>query len=122
MAVVPSRGKEAVTFYYVLDTFRPFQYIRLMLGTGRTHQLRVHLSHTGHPVLGDPVYGGRRIRRGSLFREEIETAGKALSLIERQALHAGELSFIHPVTGEEMTFQAPLPPDFQLVLGFLEGV
>ncbi|MCK4236066.1 MAG: RluA family pseudouridine synthase [Candidatus Krumholzibacteria bacterium] len=119
MAVVPVRGREAVTSYYVLDTFKPFQYTQVKLGTGRTHQIRVHLSHIGHPVLGDSIYGGRRIRRGALSKKEFETAGKALSLIERQALHAGELSFVHPETGEEITCQAPLPADFRSVLELL---
>lgn len=119
MSVVSREGREAITSYYVLDTFRPFQYIRLKLGTGRTHQIRVHLSHSGHPILGDPVYGGRKIRKGSLSKYEIETAGKVLSLIDRQALHAGELSFIHPVTGEKAAFRAPLPPDISSALGIL---
>jgi 23S rRNA pseudouridine1911/1915/1917 synthase len=119
MAVVMDRGKDAATSYYVLDTFSPFQYIRLKLWTGRTHQIRVHLSHTGHPVLGDPVYGGRKLRKGPLSKHEIETAGKALKLIERQALHAGELSFVHPVTGDELNFTASLPADFDSVLELL---
>lgn len=121
MAVFPGGGRDAVTYYYALDTFPPFQYNELKLGTGRTHQIRVHLSHSGHPVLGDPVYGGRKIRRGMLSRQEIDTAGKALSMIFRQALHAGELSFTHPVSGERLLFRAPLPADFQEVLDFLSG-
>ena len=119
MAVIPAGGREAITSYYVLDTYKPFQYIKLMLGTGRTHQIRVHLSHAGHPVLGDPVYGGRRVRKGNLSKGEIEVAGKALTLMKRQALHAGELSFIHPHTGTEMTFKAPLPSDFRSLLELL---
>ncbi len=119
MAVVPTGGREAYTSYYVLDTISPFQYIRLKLGTGRTHQIRVHLSHNGHPVLGDSVYGGRRIRKGTLSKNEAETAGKALSMIDRQALHAGELSFVHPATGNVMTFRARLPADILSVLELL---
>lgn len=121
MAVLPEGGKEAFTTYYLLDTFGPFQYIRLKLGTGRTHQIRVHLSHTGNPVLGDPVYGGRRIRKGSLSKGEIELAARALSCIDRQALHAGELSFEHPLTGVPMRFEAPPPFDMQSVLGVIRG-
>ncbi len=120
MAVVSEGGREAVTTYYVLDTFGPFQYIKLRLGTGRTHQIRVHLSHSGHPVLGDPVYGGRKIRKGALAKNEIDLAGKALSLIDRQALHAGELSFTHPMSGEEVRFEAALPADMRSVLDLLE--
>jgi 23S rRNA pseudouridine1911/1915/1917 synthase len=119
MAVVSEQGREAVTAYYVLDTFGPFQYITLKLGTGRTHQIRVHLSHVGNPILGDPVYGGRKVRRGTLSKGEIELAERTLSLIERQALHAGELSFVHPASGERMRFEAPLPRDMQSVLDLL---
>jgi 23S rRNA pseudouridine1911/1915/1917 synthase len=116
MAVVSSGGRESVTSYYMLDTFGPFGYIMLRLGTGRTHQIRVHLSHAGHPVFGDPEYGGRRIRKGQLSRMESDTVAKALSCIGRQTLHASELAFIHPETGREMTFSAKLPSDFQAVL------
>lgn len=121
MAVLPEGGKEAFTTYYLLDTYGPFQYIKLKLGTGRTHQIRVHLSHTGNPVLGDPVYGGRRIRKGSLSKSEIDLVNRALSLIDRQALHAGELSFEHPITGMPMRFEAPPPLDMQSVLGVIRG-
>lgn len=118
MAVVEG-GKEALTTYSVVDTYQPFQYIKLKLGTGRTHQIRVHLSRVGHPVLGDPVYGGRKYRRGSLPARLSAIADTALSVIDRQALHAEELSFIHPATGERRRFTAPPPEDFRVVLEFL---
>lgn len=121
MAVVREGGREAVTHYSVLDTFPPLQYIRLQLGTGRTHQIRVHLTHIGHPVLGDPDYGGRKVRKGNLSKEDADRAAKALSLIGRQALHAGELSFFHPLLEKEMTFEAPLPDDFRAVLEVCTG-
>lgn len=121
MAVLESGGRDALTYYYVLDTFSPLQYIRVRLGTGRTHQIRVHLSNAGHPVLGDPVYGGNKLRKGSLVKEELELARKALSIIDRQALHAGELSFFHPGKKEKVTFTAPLPPDMESVLALLRG-
>jgi len=121
MAVVAHGGREAFTSYYVVDTYEPFQYITVKLGTGRTHQIRVHLSHIGHPVLGDPVYGGSRPGKGSLAKREMETAHEVLRMIGRQALHAGELSFFHPGRKEIMTFTAPLPPDFESVLSFLRG-
>ena len=70
MAVVREGGRDAVTYYSVLDTFPPLQYIRLKLGTGRTHQIRVHLNHIGHPVLGDPDYGGRKFKKGNLLETE----------------------------------------------------
>ena len=121
MAVLPEGGREAVTTYYVLDTFGQFQYIRLKLGTGRTHQIRVHLSHVGHPVLGDPAYGGRKIRKGNLPKSELDTWKKILSLLDRQVLHARVLSFVHPLSGKEVAFEAPLPPDFLSVLEILTG-
>ncbi len=122
MAVVSEGGREAQTTYYIVDSLGPFQYIRLKLGTGRTHQIRVHLSRVGHPVLGDPVYGGRKERRGALTGTAVAVAERALSMIDRQALHAEELSFVHPVTGVSMTFKAPLPDDFKTVLDFLKTV
>jgi 23S rRNA pseudouridine1911/1915/1917 synthase len=121
MAVVEKGGREAVTAYSVIDTYPPFQYIELKLGTGRTHQIRVHLSRTGHPVMGDPVYGGRKVRKGMLAPREAALAERVLALIDRQALHAGSLSFVHPATGERMTFRSPLPPDFQAVLDALRA-
>jgi 23S rRNA pseudouridine1911/1915/1917 synthase len=121
MGVIQAGGRDAVTYYSVVDTFPPLQYIRLKLGTGRTHQIRVHLNHIGHPVLGDPEYGGRKFKKGNLPKEEIDRGAKALSLIERQALHAGELSFFHPLLEKEMTFTAPLPDDFQVVLETCTG-
>ncbi len=121
MAVLTSGGRDAVTYYYVLDTFPPFQYTKVKLGTGRTHQIRVHFSHAGRPVLGDHDYGGRRIRKGTLSPEERAIAQGALSLIDRQALHAAELSFFHPGRGEKMRFKASPPDDFQSVLALVGG-
>ncbi len=114
-------GREALTTYSVVDTYSPFQYIKLKLGTGRTHQIRVHLSRVGHPVLGDPLYGGRTLRRGMLTGPRAAIARKALSMIDRQALHAEELSFVHPGTGAFMTFTAPPPDDLRAVLDFLRA-
>ena len=85
------------------------------LETGRTHQIRVHLAHIGHPVFGDPVYGGRDQARG-IRPEYRRQANWMLSLIKRQALHAKELRFVHPTTGEMMEFTAPLPEDFHAAL------
>jgi len=121
IAVLHEGGKRAVTHYSVVDTIEPFQYIKLNLETGRTHQIRVHLSSLGHPVLGDPVYGGRRIRRGNLSKREEQRARGALELIDRQALHAAVLEFEHPATGDRMRFEAPLPQDIRRVLEFLSS-
>ena len=119
MAVLLEGGKRAVTHYSVVDTLGPFQYIRLKLETGRTHQIRVHLSHIGHPVLGDPVYGGRKIRRGNLSRLDVDRAKKVLEVVNRQLLHAVSLEFEHPATGERMFFEASLPGDFRQALEIL---
>jgi len=120
MAVVAD-GRRAITHYSVIDTFPPFQYIKLSLETGRTHQIRVHLSHIGHPVFGDPQYGGRRLRKGKLTKEEFERATEALKIIERQALHAISLEFLHPGSGKAMNFEAPMPEDFRKLLEYLSS-
>ena len=97
MAVVAKNGKEAITHYETLKTFGDRSLIVCRLDTGRTHQIRVHLQHIGHPLLGDPVYGGRRSQT---------------PLIHRQALHASHLSLIHPITQDTMHFSCPWPQDF----------
>lgn len=103
MAVNPQNGKPAVTHFKVLKRFKGFTYVRLTLETGRTHQIRVHMSSFGHPVVGDTVYG------------------KACSLMDTggQALHAGYLKLTHPASKEEMTFNAPLPDYFNALLELL---
>jgi 23S rRNA pseudouridine1911/1915/1917 synthase len=97
MAVVTKNGKEAITHYETLKTFGDRSLIVCRLDTGRTHQIRVHLQHIGYPLLGDPVYGGRRSQT---------------PLIQRQALHASHLSLIHPITQDTMHFSCPWPQDF----------
>jgi 23S rRNA pseudouridine1911/1915/1917 synthase len=83
------------------------------LETGRTHQIRVHLAHAGHALIGDPVYGGRR-------RVPVRVTGaQAANAFPRQALHAATLGFVHPVSGDSLAFAAPLPPDFQALLARL---
>jgi 23S rRNA pseudouridine1911/1915/1917 synthase len=112
MAVV-ERGRRAVTRWKVQERFRGAALLEVTLETGRTHQVRVHLAHIGHPVLGDPVYGrGRVAKKG----EELPPG-----LIARQALHAFRLRFTHPATGEEKTIEAPPPEDFQRALEALRG-
>ncbi len=108
MAVV-SGGREAVTDATVEYMYGPFSQLRLKLHTGRTHQIRVHLSHEKLPILGDPVYG-RSYNPGSNIPEPTRSAINSLS---RQALHAELLAFIHPVTGKQLRFTAPLPDDLQ---------
>ena len=102
MAVMQG-GKRAVTHYSVLGRYDGYTYAQCRLETGRTHQIRVHMAHIGHPLLGDTVYGGR-----------------AVKLLAGQCLHARKLTFIHPRTGEPMTVECPLPDWFTAVLNKLE--
>jgi 23S rRNA pseudouridine1911/1915/1917 synthase len=112
MAVTES-GRPAVTHYRVLARFAAHTFIAVRLETGRTHQIRVHLAHRKHALVGDQVYGGRlRIPRGSS-----DALAEALRSFKRQALHASDLAFEHPVSGESMQFHAPLPED---MLGLLQ--
>ena len=100
-------GKPAVTHYRVIEKFRAHTHLRLKLETGRTHQIRVHMAHIKHPLVGDPSYGGRaRLPKGAT-----EELVDMLRGFNRQALHAAQLSLFHPVTEEWMTWQAPLPED-----------
>ncbi len=114
MAVIAG-GRAATTNLKIAERFPFTNLIECRLETGRTHQIRVHLAHIGHPVFGDPVYGGRDQARG--IRPEFQRQAKwMLSLIKRQALHAKKLRFAHPTTGEMMEFTAPPPEDMQAVL------
>jgi 23S rRNA pseudouridine1911/1915/1917 synthase len=116
MAVVKN-GRPAVTHYRVLERFRAHTHVRVQLETGRTHQIRVHMAHIRYPLVGDPVYGGRlRIPPGcsAALNEQLHT-------FRRQALHAARLELLHPLTGEAMTWQAPLPADMQLLLEVLRA-
>lgn len=138
MTVCPPEGnsREAVTFYTVLERFDGFTFLQLMPKTGRTHQLRVHLQHLGHPIVADALYsGGKALRREELSgqaavpsspgkssgAEEAEESNREEEdvLITRQALHAFRLQFRHPVSGQSLTFEAPLPEDMQQTLNAL---
>ena len=105
--------RTAVTHYTVMERFptgskwgQPYTYVKCELETGRTHQIRVHMAATGHPLLGDPLYGGEGTRFGKVLTP----------LLHGQMLHAKELKLIHPRTGKEMRFECPLPADFSAVL------
>jgi len=117
-------SRHAVTHYAVLEVFRDEKGVpiaslmELELETGRTHQIRVHLAHNGHPVMGDPVYGSGF---KSSARRLNEKAQAALTRLDRQALHAGGLGFEHPATGKRLAFESPLPSDFSALLDALRG-
>lgn len=109
------RGRDAVTHYRVLARFRGHTHVKVQLETGRTHQIRVHMSHIGHPLVGDPVYGGRmRLPKGG-SAEMIH----AVQHFPRQALHARRLGLAHPETGEPMSWESPLPADMVELLAIL---
>lgn len=114
MAVTP-KGRPAVTHYRVLARFSAHSFIALRLETGRTHQIRVHMAHVGHPLVGDPQYGARpRFPVGAS-----ERCRQALMNFRRQALHASHLRFVHPVSGEVLEFHAPMPADLVHLLAAL---
>lgn len=116
MAVLASGGRAACTDVMVVDRFGQFDYIRLTTRTGRTHQIRVHLAHVGHPLLGDPVYGGRRRKGGASRARSKDVVPRLLRVLPRHALHASRLAFTHPATGERMTFTTALPDDMRTAL------
>ena len=111
MAVVKHGGKPAVTRWRSLERYGPFTLLEVTLETGRTHQIRVHLAHERHPVLGDAVYGGRSKKVLSTDESERSLAGDLLERLPRQALHASRLEFEHPVTGHPLAFSSPWPED-----------
>lgn len=121
MAVTKIKSREALTEFKVLKSFGLGDLLKLKLKTGRTHQIRVHLSYLGHPVLGDPEYGGRARWLSSLSVNKRRMAHETLNLINRQALHAFKIGFIHPQTEKYLEFQAPLPLDISKVLDFLKS-
>ena len=98
MAVSPD-GREAITHYEVIENYNKYSHLRLILETGRTHQIRVHLAYIGHPVAGDPVYGDGKPK-----------------WLNGQCLHAREIRFVHPVTKDELYFTSPLPDYFEKML------
>ena len=120
MAVVTRGGKPALTRWRVLQRYGIATLVEATLETGRTHQIRVHFAHLRHPVVGDPVYGGRTKKTLSLRQMERSLADGLLRLLGRQALHAAELEFAHPSTRERLRFESALPEDFAQALQLLE--
>ena len=115
-AIRPEIGKEAITFYEVLESFRGFSLLKMTPRTGRTHQIRVHLSYIKHPIVADDMYGGKLVYPWQLA--DAEPTPQA-PVINRVALHAHTLEFRHPTTGKTMKFEAPLPEDMQNLLNML---
>ena len=109
-------GKEATTHYRAIDRFKSHTHVKAILETGRTHQIRVHLSHVGHSLIGDPTYGGR-VRFPKKASEELKDA---LVNFTRQALHSKKLTLTHPISGEIMSWKAPLPDDMLRLLEVLK--
>ena len=112
---VSSNGKDATTHYRVIDRFKSHTHVKAILETGRTHQIRVHLSHIGYPLLGDPMYGGR-VR---FPKKASEILKESLLGFKRQALHSKKLTLNHPSTGELMSWKSPLPDDMLKLLNIL---
>lgn len=111
MTVTDYNSREAVTEYERIERFSYADKLKVKLKTGRTHQIRVHLAHIGHPVIGDADYGGRESALGGIFDQYRRKASEILKILPRQALHAYRLSFKHPVTALVMTFESGLPPE-----------
>lgn len=109
---ISDNGKEAITHYRVIDRFKNHTHVKAILETGRTHQIRVHLSYIGHPLVGDPTYGGRT-RFPKKASHELK---EALKIFGRQALHSKKLSLVHPVSGKSMSWKADLPDDMKELL------
>lgn len=109
MSATPRHGRDAVTNFHITEAFTDFCCMQIGIETGRTHQIRVHMAHIGHPVVGDAVYGGRYSRRS------------LPAPASRQMLHAATLSFDHPGTDDHVTYEAPLPDDMLSLLSALRG-
>lgn len=109
-------GKHAVTHYKVIERLGYVNLVECRLETGRTHQIRVHMKHIGHPLFNDDNYGGDQILKGTTFTKYKQFVANCFAMIPRQALHAQTLGFVHPVTGTEMIFESDLPEDLSSVI------
>jgi 23S rRNA pseudouridine1911/1915/1917 synthase len=106
-----SEGKPAVTHYRVIENIGYVTLVECQLETGRTHQIRAHMKHIGHPLFNDTRYGGSEILKGTTFTKYKQFVKNCFDICPRQALHARTLGFKHPVSGEELLFACPLPED-----------
>ena len=122
MTVLPEgEGRHAVTHYRVLERLGYVTLVECVLETGRTHQIRVHMKHIGHTLFNDQRYGGHEILRGTRFAKYKQFVNNCFDICPRQALHAMTLGFKHPVTGEEMDFTCPIPPDMTALIDKWRG-
>ena len=109
-------GKEAITHYRVLERFGYVTLVECILETGRTHQIRVHMKHLGHPLFNDDFYGGDKIVKGTVYTKYKQFVENCFQICKRQALHAKTLGFVHPSTEKEMLFDSEVPQDIQQVI------
>ncbi|MBR1516655.1 MAG: RluA family pseudouridine synthase [Bacteroidales bacterium] len=116
MVTDPDRGKHAVTHWHVMERFGYVTLIECVLETGRTHQIRAHMRHIGHPLFNDAAYGGNEILKGTTFSKYKQFVANCFDLLPRQALHARILGFEHPSTGQHLHFESPLPSDMQAAI------
>jgi 23S rRNA pseudouridine1911/1915/1917 synthase len=112
----PEKGKWSVTHYKVLERMGYVTLIECQLETGRTHQIRAHMKHIGHPLFSDATYGGDKILKGTVFSKYKQFVENCFEMMPRQALHAQTLGFLHPTQKKVLHFEAPVPPDFEGVL------
>jgi len=120
MVVTQFEGKQAITNYEVLEEFNKFSLVKFMLETGRTHQIRVHMKHLGHPLLGDKVYDGDNLKRVGLPVNQQKRLAHLLDILPRQALHARRLEFFHPALKQRLSFEAPVPEDMLKVIQLIK--
>lgn len=111
MVTDPDRGKHAVTHWHVIERFGYVTLVECVLETGRTHQIRAHMRHIGHPLFNDTAYGGNEILKGTTFTKYKQFVANCFQLLPRQALHARILGFEHPTTHQHLHFESPLPTD-----------
>ncbi len=120
--VSQNEGKHAETLFWEIEQFEFTSLIKLKLKTGRTHQIRVHMAHINHPIFGDPTYGGRKIVYGSNLPKIKARVDNLLTIIDRQALHAKTIGFIHPKTNKKLVFDSNLPEDMEKLVNKLRTI